>query len=143
MREDKDKSAKECFSALQLIESNPVIWASLGCIFERELVHSNIEKNQNITDDKSTDQNENEHENGNANDNNGKEIENLKNSIKNYSSIAASDSFIASIEIAKPTEALFGVALMWLSTHSNQMKASMKRHRTVEYEQTLIGNSIS
>lgn len=141
MREDKDKSAKECFSALQLIESNPVIWASLGCIFERELVHSNIEKNQNITDDKSADQNENE--NVNVNENNGKEIENLKNSTKNYSSIAASDSFIASIEIAKPTEALFGVALMWLSTHSNQMKASMKRHRTVEYEQTLIGNSIS
>lgn len=35
MKGDKDDSARKCFSALQLIEANPVIWASLGCIFER------------------------------------------------------------------------------------------------------------
>ena len=36
MMSDKDDCARKCFSALQQIESNPVIWASLGCVFERK-----------------------------------------------------------------------------------------------------------
>ena len=135
MREDKDKSAKECFSALQLIESNPVIWASLGCIFERELTPFKTENNQNIIDDESTIESGNENENENEEDG----LQNRNISVKNYSYIAASDSFLASIEIAKPTEALLGVALMWLSTHSKQLKAAVRTYRGVEYEQTLIG----
>ena len=35
MLADKDTTALKCFSALQLLEMNPVIWASLGCTFER------------------------------------------------------------------------------------------------------------
>lgn len=31
---DQENEAQECFSALQLIESNPSVWVSLGCAFE-------------------------------------------------------------------------------------------------------------
>jgi tetratricopeptide (TPR) repeat protein len=84
MRSNRDSLAKECFSALQLIESNPVIWASLGCIFERS--SDCYEGNPDM--------------------------------------LAANDSFIAAIEVAKPGEALIGAALTWLKNHRYLMQAN-------------------
>jgi hypothetical protein len=39
--------------------------------------------------------------------------------------ISANDSYIASVEIAKPTEALIGTALSWLKTHGHLNTSSM------------------
>ena len=127
MRGDRDKSAQECFSALQLIESNPVIWASLGCIYERD-AEAISDKKYNSFGEK---------DDGNDEDEEGEE--DPSGPHKTHPLTSANDSFIASIEIAKPTEALLGTALTWIKTHSKLFKSTLKKNRGVEHEQTLIG----
>jgi hypothetical protein len=39
--------------------------------------------------------------------------------------VSANDSYIASVEIAKPTEALIGTALSWLKTHAHLSTSSV------------------
>ena len=128
MRADKDDHAQECFSALQLIESNPVIWASIGCIYERKCDENIDEDNEeniegNITTEEQQQQQQKQQE---------------KNKINRNNLISAEDSFIASIEIAKPSEALLGTALTWLKTHKNILKLVKRTYGGAEYEQALI-----
>lgn len=65
--------------------------------------------------------------------------------------ISANDSYIASVEIAKPTEALIGAALSWLRTHSHLSKSCVgcassagdSMVTSSERELTLTGESSS
>ena len=134
MRADKDDHAQECFSALQLIESNPVIWASIGCIYERKCDENIDEDNEgdiegNITTQQQQQQKQQQQKQQ-------QQIE--KKKIGRNNLISAEDSFIASIEIAKPSEALLGTALTWLKTHKNILKLIKRTYGGAEYEQTLI-----
>lgn len=61
--------------------------------------------------------------------------------------ISANDSFMAALEISKPTEALLGSALTWLKTHThlNNSVISSVTHdhggylTPVEHERSLVG----
>jgi tetratricopeptide (TPR) repeat protein len=72
-------SAKECLSELQLIESNPLHWLSLGALLEKESPHSAVDQTQSADW-----------------------------AIRIY------DAYIAAVEVAKPADALLGIALAWL-----------------------------
>lgn len=59
--------------------------------------------------------------------------------------ISANDSFMAALEISKPTEALLGSALTWLKTHThlnNSVISSVASEgylTPVEHERSLVG----
>lgn len=89
LRHNLESSAKSCFSSLQLIESSPQTWIAFGELYERK----SFETSSFVYDD----------------------VNNSDAINKNL--VAAQDAYYAALEVAKPSDALFGAAISWLKLH--------------------------
>jgi hypothetical protein len=92
-----DTAARECFSALQLIESNPLIWVTLGYAFERESGY--------IDDKVVTDSHKSKLMLTNANN----------VASEEHKTVSAYNAYLAAMEVASPVDALVRSLLSLLS----------------------------
>eukprot|EP01041_Mallomonas_annulata_P008257 gene8257-16986_t len=93
---DEDEVAKECFSALQLMESNPLLWTILGISFERNLPSLPPPSSSPLSSVSLTLENSKEY-----------------SERRRHMLISAYDAYEAALEVAKPIEALLGSAMTW------------------------------
>ena len=94
LRHNLEDSAKSCFSSLQLIESSPQTWIAFGELYETKSLETTIETSTNVYDD-----------------------ENISERAIDKNLVAAQDAYYAALEVAKPSDALFGAAITWLKLH--------------------------